>query len=118
MKKIIVFLLLLLAARGYCDTFGGVRASGMGQAFGAVTGDADAVYYNPAGLRPIDAMQLKLGFGSLYAGGSLGFLGGAVFAFPSGIANDVPAAIHVNNSSIQGTAVQETGISAAWKGPV
>lgn len=51
----------------------GARASGMGEAMGAVVDDASAIYWNPAGLGFIQNMQVMATHHQLYPGISDGF---------------------------------------------
>lgn len=51
----------------------GARASGMGEAMGAVADDASAIYWNPAGLGFIQNMQVMAAHHQLYPGISDGF---------------------------------------------
>ena len=113
MKKVALWLFILgiLSACAYAEEFAGTRASGMGHAFTAIKGDIDAVYYNPAGLAESDTMELKLNMGSFYQNAKLGFEGGVVLAWPIAALKGMPAAIHADNSQIEGNSIQETGFS-------
>ena len=50
------------------DIGAGARAIGMGSAFTAISDDAHAIYYNPAGLAQVRRGELTAGYGKLYAG--------------------------------------------------
>ncbi|MFH0948096.1 MAG: LysM peptidoglycan-binding domain-containing protein [Elusimicrobiota bacterium] len=77
MKKIIVFLLLLLSPIPYTppalhsafDDFSpGVRSAALGGAFTAISDDANAVFYNPAGLYRVNKNEFLASYGRLYFG--------------------------------------------------
>lgn len=57
----------------------GARASGMGSAYTAVTGDASSIYYNPAGLAYGNKKELSFMHAGWLLGGSYDF---AAFALP------------------------------------
>lgn len=75
MKKLIIFLVLILIAMHlqagiYAGDFmligNGVRALGMGGAFSAVADDASAIYWNAAGLAQIRKTQISISHSFLY----------------------------------------------------
>ena len=119
MKKLIAvvyFILLCLpSAKALAGDFGGVKAWGLGQAFTALQGDPECVYYNPAGLEKLDAMEFNLNFGSLYNAGNLGFLEGSVLAFPASMTSGIPLAVNINSQQLAGVTSQQAGVSAACK---
>ncbi|HGJ64289.1 TPA: hypothetical protein ENS27_02740, partial [bacterium] len=64
---VLVFIILLFQtdnilanAENWDFQYRGVRAMGMGNAFGAVSDDGDAFYYNPSGLTSIRKFRLDL----------------------------------------------------------
>lgn len=71
-KSLTLFMALTLAAvpaRAAFEQIGaGARPIGMASAFTAVSDDAHAVHYNPAGLAQIRRGELTAGYGKLYAG--------------------------------------------------
>jgi LysM repeat protein len=120
MKKLFIVIGVLAAMvsaarHAAAAELGGVRAWGMGQAFTAVEGDADAVYYNPAGLASVQAMEFKLNGGSFYSAGKLGFLGGALFELPFSATKGNPVAFHVNSGQIEGASSSQAGFTVSGR---
>lgn len=115
MKRTAAFLVIsLFAARAATAAeFGGVRAWGMGQAFTAVEGDADAVYYNPAGLASLRTTEFKLNGGSFYQAGKLGYLGGAMFELPVSAMKGNPVAFHFNSAQMEGASSSQAGFTVS-----
>ncbi len=64
MKKLLTICLLLLVtplmAVPFQNTFDGVRPTGMGNAFIALTDDANTLWYNPAGLTQIEGVHVNV----------------------------------------------------------
>lgn len=79
MKKYIfgiTFAVVLLVAQQGHTYFEGMRpctrAVGMGEAFIGVADDANALYYNPAGLAQLDKVQVPMNYTKLFSGLDLG----------------------------------------------
>ena len=94
MKKLLALLLSFIflvqlpiptALASFDDQRGGARASGMADAFVAVSDDADSITYNPAGLVQLTEGQLTSQYGQLVKGLSDGSAIGTTYlgyAFP------------------------------------
>ena len=70
------FMQLGIASFAFLKVTQSARAAGMGDAYAAVTGDIDAMFYNPAGLASVE----KFGYGFSYTKwiGDMAFYSGAV----------------------------------------
>ena len=64
MKHLLFFIFLIFSQKAWCgplfNQFDGVRPTGMGNAFIALADDANALWYNPAGLAQIDKLHVNL----------------------------------------------------------
>jgi tetratricopeptide (TPR) repeat protein len=71
-KLALALLALVLAAApslaAFDDLGAGARAPGMGNAFTALSDDAYAIYYNPAGLTQLERPQFSASYAQLYTG--------------------------------------------------
>ncbi len=82
-----------------CLTFGiGARASGMGEAMGAIADDASAMYWNPAGLGFIQNMQVMASHHQLY----LDISDGCYHNFIGGV---MPLKVDKKSKGVIGTAI-------------
>ena len=89
----------------------GARSSGMGRAFTAISGDAESVMYNPAGLAFSGWGEVYMAYMNGFAGGSYGL---AAAPFKLGNLVLTPAFLYYNSGSIDlnlsdGTQGQVTG---------
>jgi len=87
MKKILIALMLFLAAAAnaaFFDMGQGARPVGMGEAFVAVADDANALYYNVAGLTQIKMVSTTATYTGYFEGLGDSFIGVAVPMFKFG----------------------------------
>ena len=71
MRKLSLYLCLFLASNAHAafeDVGVGARAPGMADAFVAVADDANALFYNPAGLGQLKDGQLYANYGQPFSG--------------------------------------------------
>lgn len=104
MRSLIAVLLLASPALGaetasFLDVGAGARALGMGGAYTAIADEADAIYWNPAGLARLEKKQVSLSHVELGNGSRHDFL---AYAHPAGRATFGGAFTYLSHGTIAG----------------
>lgn len=104
MRSLIAVLLLAGPALGaetasFLDVGAGARALGMGGAYTAISDEADAIYWNPAGLARLEKRQVSLSHAELGSGNRHDFL---AYAHPTSRATFGGAFTYLSYGSITG----------------